>query len=127
MSLRLVVRTAWKLRWQIVLSVPYFLLNRFVVVMLTTVYCHVHMPWTLAVLFPGFISIIMLRESLSLPPEEEPEGQRGCSSPKLHAARDLGGTCSSVCVLGDIKPLLPSKQRLLRLTEQAHSGQAQDG
>lgn len=75
------VRTAWKLRCQIFLSVPYFLLNRFVVVMLTTAYRHVHMPWTLAVLFPGFISIIMLRESLSLPPEEEPEGQEAAAHP----------------------------------------------
>ena len=42
LSLRLVVRTAWKLHWQLLLSVSWFLLNHFTVVTAITTYRHVH-------------------------------------------------------------------------------------
>lgn len=41
LSLRLVVRTAWKLHWQLLLSVSWFLLNHFTVVTAITTYRHV--------------------------------------------------------------------------------------
>lgn len=99
LSPRLMIRTAWELLpWRIFLSVSYFLLNHSTVVRMITAHRRVYTPQTMAVLFPSFTSTVMLWESLSFPSEEEPEGQRGCSPPKLYAASDLGGSCTPVCV-----------------------------
>lgn len=60
LSLRLVVRTAWELPWQIFLCVWYFFLNHLRADMMDTAHGHIHAPWTVAVLSPSFSSMIML-------------------------------------------------------------------
>lgn len=91
LSLRLVVRTAGKRRWQTFLSVCTS------AAMMITASLRIHAVDCGCALPKLHLHRNALRAA-NIPSEDEPEGQRGCSPTKLYVARDLGRTCARVCV-----------------------------